>query len=430
MKTKRVRSDGEATVALPEGRPAQIDENRRLSRRSLLAKGATASAAALGAVALAGTRAEAVSQNLVTEKDTAANAATFLHAADPLAGAYNGSVVFATYAPVAAGENITGLQGTGSGTGAGVVGISNSSGSGVAGTSFTGAGVQGAGSPGVQGTGLTFQFAGRDGVVAIGGNASLSGYAGAGLRALGGTSPDTHGPWDGHGVVATGGPNGGVGGVLSGGRAAAQLVATSTAGPPTAGGHQLGDLLVDARGVLWLCAVAGTPGTFVPMQTGGWGKSHFTAVATSQYTLNSDGVTWKDVDATNISLTITPLFNCQAILSANADLWTTIPGFNQDIGVAISGGTYPTVAGQPEAWKESGGFAGTFSPNAAFLETTKRLLAGTTYTIKLVWKSNRTMPASGPQGAPSLIVAGAGPIPAGSSTFSPTRLGAQLIVDV
>jgi hypothetical protein len=165
------------------------------------------------------------------------------------------------------------------------------------------------------------------------------------------------------------------------------------------------------------------------VQTGGLGKSHFNAVSTSQYTLNSDGTTWKDLDATKLSLTIKPLFNCQAILSTNSDLWTTIANYNQDIGIAISGGAYPSVAGQPEAWKESGG-PGTYSPNAAFLETTKPLAAGTTYNIKLVWKSNVAMPASGPGGGPSLIAAGAGPIPAGSATFSPTRLAAQLIVDM
>jgi hypothetical protein len=230
-------------------------------------------------------------------------------------------------------------------------------------------------------------------------------------------------------ALGTGGAKGGVGGVFSGDRAAVQLVPSSTNGPPAAGGHAVGDLVVDARGVHWLCVAGGTPGTFLAVQTGGLGKSHFNAVSTSQYTLNSDGTTWKDLDATKLSLTIKPLFNCQAILSTNSDLWTTIANYNQDIGIAISGGAYPSVAGQPEAWKESGG-PGTYSPNAAFLETTKPLAAGTTYNIKLVWKSNVAMPASGPGGGPSLIAAGAGPIPAGSATFSPTRLAAQLIVDM
>jgi hypothetical protein len=127
-----------------------------------------------------------------------------------------------------------------------------------------------------------------------------------------------------------------------------------------------------------------------------------------------------DMDATSLSLSISPTFNSQAVLLANSDLWTANATYNQDLGIAISGGAHPTVAGQPEAWKESGGFAGTFSPNAAALVTVKPLVAGTMYTIKLQWKANKN--AGG-----ATIYAGAGPIPLGSTTFSPTLLAALLI---
>src|SRR5260370_6438870 len=73
--------------------------------------------------------------------------------------------------------------------------------------------------------------------------------------------------------------------------------------------------------------------------------------------------------------------------------------------------TYPSVAGQPEAWKESGGFAGTASPNAAFVQAVLPVAGGSVYTLKLQWKTNR-------QGS-STIVAGAGPI---GGQFSATRL--------
>jgi hypothetical protein len=142
------------------------------------------------------------------------------------------------------------------------------------------------------------------------------------------------------------------------------------------------------------------------------------AVSDRQYNLaNSDGTTWVDIDATYLSLSVTPPVDSQALISANADLWTANAGFNQDIGVAISGGIYPTAAGQPEAWKESGGFAGTFSPNAAYLQTVRLLRAGTTYTVKVQWKTNK-----GAAGA--TIFAGAGPI---GPDFSPTRLTVQLV---
>ena len=162
--------------------------------------------------------------------------------------------------------------------------------------------------------------------------------------------------------------------------------------------------------------------------------SVYTTASTNQYQLpNSDGSAWQPIDASRLVLKITPGANSTAIISANADLWTQNAGINQDIGVAVSGGTgpgsYPTVAGQPEAWKESGGFAGTFSPNAAYVQTAIPLNAGTAYTITLVWKTNKL--ATG-----TTIMAGAGPLWVPPSTgppippvYSPARLTAQLIPD-
>ncbi len=138
-------------------------------------------------------------------------------------------------------------------------------------------------------------------------------------------------------------------------------------------------------------------------------QSHLTA---------SDGRTWRDIDPVNLSITLNSPGDISVILMANADLWTANAGYNQDLGIAVSGGVtpnkYPTVAGQPEAWKESGGFAGTFSPNAAFVEIVLDLSANQDYTFKLQWKTNRTDRGT--------IYAAAG----GAGNYSPTRLTAQL----
>jgi hypothetical protein len=146
------------------------------------------------------------------------------------------------------------------------------------------------------------------------------------------------------------------------------------------------------------------------------------AMTTQQYHLSgSDGQTWRDIDPTNLSITVHAPANVSVILMGNADLWTANAGYNQDLGIAVSGGVapnlhYPTVAGQPEAWKESGGFAGTYSPNAAFVETVIDVSANQDYTVKLQWKSNKRDPGT--------IYAGAGPI---AGQYSNTRLTAQLI---
>lgn len=138
------------------------------------------------------------------------------------------------------------------------------------------------------------------------------------------------------------------------------------------------------------------------------------AVSTQQYTLTgSDGSSWTDIDPTTLALSLTPAASGQAILSGNADLFTSSAGYNQDLGIWVSGGSYGS--GQLVAWKESGGFAGTYSPNAAFVQTVIPVSASTTYTIKLQWKANKSDPGT--------IWAGAGLGPA----FSPTRVTAEMV---
>jgi hypothetical protein len=66
-------------------------------------------------------------------------------------------------------------------------------------------------------------------------------------------------------------------------------------------------------------------------------------------------------------------------------------------------------------WKESGGFAGTFSPNAAFVQTVIPLKGATTYTVVLEWKANHATIGT------IYAAAGAGP------AFSPTRLTARTL---
>ena len=154
-----------------------------------------------------------------------------------------------------------------------------------------------------------------------------------------------------------------------------------------------------------------SPTSLVAMQYPGSNPLITGTASTAQYQLNSsDGRTWQQVDASHLALTVTPGWSCVARLTGNADVWTQSAGFNQDLGIEVTpAGGSSTLA----AWKESGGFAGTFSPNAAFVQGTFAMVGGTQYTISLVWKSNTSMPAG------DLIRIGAGPV---DSAFSPTFL--------
>ena len=139
------------------------------------------------------------------------------------------------------------------------------------------------------------------------------------------------------------------------------------------------------------------------------------ATSTLQYFLpNSDGATWQVLDESNLAFTMTPSSSEDVLLSVNSSLWTTTAGYNQDIGIEVtpSGGS-PVLAG----WKEAGGSAAAFSPNAAFLQAPYAMSAGTTYLVEVVWKANR--PAIG-----ATVATGAGPIGSG---YSPTELTTQIL---
>ncbi len=83
------------------------------------------------------------------------------------------------------------------------------------------------------------------------------------------------------------------------------------------------------------------------------------AGSTQQYNLpNSNGATWQTMDSSALQLTLAPGVNANYLLSANSDLWPSVAGYNQDIGILVSGGTFG--AGTVVTWKESGGLAGAF----------------------------------------------------------------------
>jgi len=211
------------------------------------------------------------------------------------------------------------------------------------------------------------------------------------------------------------------------------------------------EMIRDGNGVLWMylppasnganvgsSGVPGTTGggTWFALQPGGLGAAGFNSsgVLFSAVTTKllgkqaSDGATFVDMlpDASqglsggpDLVLNITPAFNCLAVLTLNADLYTNIAGVNQDIGIYVS----PSSAAQNiVAWKESGGAVAN-GPNAAFLQTVFPMIRGTAYNVRARWKSNAATAAT--------IRAGAGPFPAGSglTNVSPTRLTAQLIIN-
>ena len=139
-------------------------------------------------------------------------------------------------------------------------------------------------------------------------------------------------------------------------------------------------------------------------------------LTTRQSTLSgSNGIEWSPLGSLSFNRS-SSTSSAVAVVGANADLWTNTRGINQDLGIFLSiDGAADVLVG----WKESGGFAGVFSPNAAFAQAVVLMPAGHRYTLTLKWKTNR------PEGS-ATIAAGAGPI---GTAYSPTSLMVQISPD-
>jgi hypothetical protein len=112
---------------------------------------------------------------------------------------------------------------------------------------------------------------------------------------------------------------------------------------------------------------------------------------------------------------------CTVVLTANADLWTADAGYNQDLAIVeYKFNDTPIDPPLVLAWKESGGYAGTNSPNAAYVQAVVQVLPGIT-DFDLRWKANRAADQA-------TIWAGAGPYPPDGDWlhYSPTSLLVQL----
>lgn len=142
------------------------------------------------------------------------------------------------------------------------------------------------------------------------------------------------------------------------------------------------------------------------------------AVTTSSYSLGvrqPDGAsTWYEVDP-RLRIQITAPAAGSLLLGANMDLWTAGRGYNQDL--AIFSGSNCANQANLVSWKESGGFAGTLSPNAAFVEGSVPVTAGQANSFTLCWKANSVAPPGTVNGAAGTA----------DTYFSPTRLTAEFV---
>lgn len=124
----------------------------------------------------------------------------------------------------------------------------------------------------------------------------------------------------------------------------------------------------------------------------------------------SDGTTWKELDHQHLTLSLTPSSDVDALLVGESSLWSSQAGIPQDLGIAISGGSYKGIQ-----VSEENGSTSPSSPNATLVQTILPLKANVPYTVSLQWKAGKATTGT--------IKAGTGT----GTSISPTRLTALLV---
>lgn len=167
-------------------------------------------------------------------------------------------------------------------------------------------------------------------------------------------------------------------------------------------------------------AGAGSAGNFSPTTLAvQYTPSALPADSTSQHqlTASQNPTQWQPVDQ-YLNLQITPGVSETWSLAGNADMWTTALGINQDLGILVSPACTGDASPTTLVWKESGGSAGTYSPDAVYVQDACAMSVGTSYTVTLEWRSNLPIPAG------QSIDIGAGP---DGVTWSDTYLTATAV---
>ena len=170
--------------------------------------------------------------------------------------------------PGVVGQSFANDSQTTKGNGNGIQGHSGG-GFGVAGFSDSNVGVYGnSNSVGVSGEGPTGMLGLTSSGIGISGNANsgigVKGIAGTGT-AIAATNKSPHNPAlmatnSGSGVGIAGKSDKGYGAELTGGRAPLRLVPLESTGHPKSGSHEMGELVIDKTGNMFVCIKKGRPG--------------------------------------------------------------------------------------------------------------------------------------------------------------------------
>lgn len=161
---------------------------------------------------------------------------------------------------------------------------------------------------------------------------------------------------------------------LPGATAASRYAGATASGAPTTGTFAVGDYVVDQTGAMYVCTVAGTPGTWQLS-----GVSVNENIAGKNFIINGGFDIWQR----GTSFT--------SLVGYAADRWYTNSG-NTTVSQQTSGVPVGTASSLRVAYNSTGGYGGQFSP----LESSNaKILAGKTVTLSVQLRCNSSFASSG-----------------------------------
>ena len=161
---------------------------------------------------------------------------------------------------------------------------------------------------------------------------------------------------------------------LPGATAASRHAGATTSGAPTTGTFAVGDYVVDQTGAMYVCTVAGTPGTWQLS-----GVSVNENIAGKNFIINGGFDIWQR----GTSFT--------SLVGYAADRWYTNSG-NTTVSQQTSGVPVGTASSLRVAYNSTGGYGNQFS---ALESANAKMLVGKTVTVSAKFRCNASFAASG-----------------------------------
>lgn len=157
---------------------------------------------------------------------------------------------------------------------------------------------------------------------------------------------------------------------FTGATGVSRYVGATSSGAPTTGTFAIGDFIIDRTGIVWICTVAGTPGTWVDASSSG--KEIAYAEITSSITTTSDTM----VDVTGMSITIPAGITRPIMLHAE---------FPTVYNSLAAGGLLCAIADNSGTEIIRGRFISSGNNVIGQISLWRRMAAGTSGTYKVQW---------------------------------------------